>query len=110
MKSLLISLAAGAALLAGSAMAQQPASGEPAVGAAAPATHMDMSKMTDAQMHEHCREVMGHKMDGRVPHDHSVDKMGHGPPAARPLSEAEMKKMHDRCAAMMAKQPAPKPQ
>jgi hypothetical protein len=108
-KSFLIGLVAGASLLAGAATAQQPAGAGPATGAA-PATHMDMSKMSDAQMHEHCRQVMGRKMDGRTPHDHSVDKLGHGPPPARPLSEAEMKKMHDRCAAIMAKEPAPKPQ
>jgi hypothetical protein len=106
MKSFLLSIAAAAALLATPALAQEHA--PPAKETAAPAKTMDMSKMTDAEMHEHCKAVMGHKMDGRVPHDHSVEKLGHAPPPAKPLSEADMKKMHDRCAAMMAKEPAPK--
>lgn len=103
MKSLLSAFAAVAALLATPAFAQAPAATE------APAKQMDMSKMTDAELHEHCKAMMGHKMEGRVPHDHSVDKLGHVPPPATPPSEAEMKKMHDRCAAIMAKESAPKP-
>jgi len=108
MKSFLISLAAGAALLAGPALAQQHIGHDQATETT-PAKEMDMSKMSDAQMHEHCKEVMGHKMDGRVPHDHSVEKLGHAPPPAKPLSEADMKKMHDKCTARMASEPAAKP-
>ena len=106
MKSFVICLSATAALLAAPVFAQAPE--HHAAEAAAPAKLMDMSKMTDAQMHEHCKAAMGRKMDGKVPHDHSVEKLGHAPPPAQPLSEAEMKKMHDKCAAMMAKDPAPK--
>ena len=107
MKSLVTCLAATAALLSTPAFAQAPAENHPATGTTA-AGQMDMSKMTDAEMHEHCKVVMGHKMDGRTPHDHSVDKLGNVTPPARPLSEADMKKMHDKCAARMAKESAPK--
>ena len=105
MKHLMILAAAGAALLAGSAMAQGSAAPTPAP----PSHDMHMSNMSDAEMHAHCKEVMGHKMDGRAPHSHSTDKMGHTPPAAIPPSEGEMKAMHDRCAAMMAQEPTAKP-
>ena len=30
-----------------------------------------------AELHAHCKVLMGHKMDGRVPHDHSVEKHIH---------------------------------
>jgi hypothetical protein len=70
---------------------------------------MDMASMTPAQMHEHCQAMMGQKMKGRTPHDHSVEKLGHAPPPPTPPSEAEMKRMHDKCAAMMAEKTEPKP-
>ena len=108
MKTLLLSLTAAAALLAAPAIAQDHADHHPATETAAPAKEMDMSAMTDAEMHAHCKAMMGRKMEGRVPHDHSVDKLGHVPPPATPPSEAEMKQMHDRCAAMMAKETPPK--
>jgi len=53
--------------------------------------------------------VMGRKMDPVVTHDHGAMK---GAPTAaphrKPLSEAQMAKMHKACAAKMAKEPAPK--
>jgi hypothetical protein len=55
-----------------------------------------------AELHAHCKSLMGRKMEGRVAHDHSVDKLGHTPPAAKPLSAAEMKAQHDKCTAVMA--------
>ncbi len=52
--------------------------------------------------HEDCKTVMGRKMDDKGMHNHSADK---GAPVAgptKPLSKAEMEKMHARCAAKMA--------
>jgi hypothetical protein len=96
MKRLIMSLAASVALLAAPALAadQKASAG---AGSTKP-----MAEMTDAELHAHCTALMGHKMDGRVPHDHSVDKLGHTPPPAKPLSAAEMKAQHDKCTAVMA--------
>ena len=99
MKSLILSLAASAALFAAPALAQDHADHHPATEAAAPKA---MADMTDAELHAHCKALMAHKMDGRVPHDHNVDKSGHAPPPAKPLSEAEMKARHEKCSAIMA--------
>src|SRR5688500_1820417 len=78
-KSLTLGLAASVPLLAAAAMAaDQKAS---AAGSTKP-----MAEMSDAELHTHCKGLMGHKMDGRVPHDHSVEKLGHAPPPAKPLS------------------------
>jgi len=103
MKNLMLSFAAAAALLAAPAIAQEHADHHPdaAAGAAAPA-------MTDAEMHAHCKAVIGAKMQGKAEHNHSADK---GAPVAgktTPPSEAEMKKMHEKCAAMMDEEKAPK--
>jgi hypothetical protein len=95
MKSLVLSLVASVALLAAPALAaDQKAS---AAGSTKP-----MTEMTDAELHAHCKALMGHKMDGRVPHDHNADKLGHTPPPARPLSATAMKAQHDKCTAVMA--------
>lgn len=51
--------------------------------------------------HEECKSVMGRKMDGRVMHDHSADKGAPKPAVRKPLSKAEMDKMHGKCAARM---------
>ena len=102
MTRILLSLAAAASLLAAPALAQQHADHHPAAPAAASAPK-SMDKMTDAELHAHCKALMGRKMDGRVPHDHSVEKLGHAPPPAKPLSAAEMKAQHDKCTAIMAK-------
>ena len=103
MRSLILSVAASVALLAAPALAQQHADHHPAAPAAAAAAPKSMDKMTDAELHAHCKALMGRKMDGRVPHDHSVEKLGHAPPPAKPLSAAEMKAQHDKCTAIMAK-------
>jgi hypothetical protein len=107
MRTLILTLATAAALIAAPALAQTPSTS--AAGAAPPAKTMDMASMTPAQMHEHCQAMMGQKMKGRTPHDHSVEKLGHAPPPPTPPSEAEMKRMHDKCAAMMAEKTEPKP-
>ena len=70
MKSLILGLAASVALLAAPALAHDP---KAAVDAASP---KPMAEMTDTELHAHCKGLMGHKMDGRVPHDHSVEKLG----------------------------------
>lgn len=55
--------------------------------------------------HEECKSVMGHKMDGRVTHDHASMKGTPGVVKKAPLSKAEMDKMHGKCAAKMAAAP-----
>ena len=100
MKSLILSLAASVALLAAPALAQDHAAHHPSTEAATP---KPMAEMSDAELHAHCKALMGRKMDGKVPHDHNTDKLGHVPPPAKPLSAAEMKAQHDKCTAIMAK-------
>ena len=95
MRSLILSLTASLALLAVPALAADQNASD--AGSTKP-----MAEMTDAELHAHCKALMGHKMDGRVPHDHSVDKLGHAPPPAKPLSATEMKAQHDKCMAIMA--------
>ena len=96
MKSLILSLVASVALLATPALAKEPKAPAEA------ASTKPMAEMNDAELHAHCKAVMGHKMDGRIPHDHSAEKLGHAPPPAKPLSAAEMKAQHDKCTAIMA--------
>ncbi len=62
---------------------------------------MDMSKLTPEEMHKHCSTMMGAKMQGAPKHDHSADKLGHASAMKKP-TEAEMKAMHEKCAAVMA--------
>ena len=97
MKSLILSFAASVTLFAAPALAHDP---KAAVDAA---STKPMSEMTGAELHAHCKGLMGHKMDGRVPHDHSVEKLGHTPAQAKPLLAAEMQAQHDKCTAIMAK-------
>ena len=103
MKNLLLSLAAAAAaLLAAPAIAQDHAAHHPATETAASAKTVDMAAMTAAEMHAHCKAEMGGKMMGKAAHNHGADK---GAPVAgkmTPPSAAEMAKMHETCAAMMA--------
>ena len=96
MKSLILSLAATVALFAAPALAHDP---KTTVDAAAT---KPMAEMTDTELHAHCKGLMGHKMDAHVAHDHSVEKLGHAPPLAKPLSAAEMQAQHDKCTAIMA--------
>jgi hypothetical protein len=73
---------------------------------AASSASMDMSKMTPEEMHKHCAMLMGGKMQGAPKHDHSADKLGHAPATKKP-TEAEMKAMHEKCAAIMAETKKP---
>ena len=98
----ILALAATAALCAAPAVAQV-VSKAPAKDAGAAAS-MDMSKMTPEQMHAHCAMMMGGKMQGAPKHDHNSDKLGHAPGTKKP-SDAEMKAMHEKCAAVMSKKP-----
>ena len=71
----------------------------------------DTKPSQTAPTHEECRSIMGAKMDGKAAHEHSADKTGaiYGGPRKRPLSEAEMRRMHEACAKKMAKsEPAKK--
>lgn len=93
-----------AAILCVAALASTPALAQPdhtAHHGKDAAKPMDMSKMTPEEMHNHCSTTMGGKMQGAPKHDHSADKLGHAPATKKP-TEAEMKAMHEKCAAMMA--------
>jgi hypothetical protein len=91
---ILISILASAALLtAGSALAQQKPTPAPSPQASTDA----------APTHEMCKAVMGSKMDAKQPHDHGRDKTGAPTfPNGKPLTKAEMEKMHKQCAAKLA--------
>lgn len=96
MHRMLIIFAISAAFGAGPAFAQSDHSAHhpPAKAAEADA----------APTHEMCKSVMGRKMDGKPAHDHGRDKTGvPTSPTAKPLSAAEMEKMHKTCAEMMRK-------
>lgn len=60
--------------------------------------------------HEMCKSVIGRQMDGKPAHDHGRDKTGAAtsPPHGKPLTAAEMEKMHKACAERMqaAEEPA----
>lgn len=93
MRTLFLSVAALALAGAGQSFAQPEHAAHAAV---APAS--DSAEPT----HEMCKSVMGRKMDGMQMHNHSSEK---GAPMAgktKPLTKAEMEKMHAKCAAKMA--------
>ncbi len=98
---IVLSLLAVAALCATPAFAQDHKDHSPSG-----ASSMDMSKMTPEEMHKHCSSMMGAKMKGAPKHDHSADKLGHVPATKKP-TEAEMKAMHEKCAAVMAQAKKP---
>jgi hypothetical protein len=105
MKTFLIALTAAAALGAAPALAQDHAEHH-ATAATTTATApkaMDMANMTPEELHKHCSMMMGGKMAGKPKHDHAADKLGHAP-ATTPPTEAEMKAMHEKCAAVMSEQ------
>lgn len=106
MRTLLMAAASAALLMAAPALAQDPHHpADPAAATPAPAA----APLTDAQMHDMCKAVMGNQMDARTaPHDHGRDKTGAPTwPGGKPLTKAEMKAMHKKCAAMMASADAP---
>lgn len=94
MRAICITLAALALAGAGPSFAQAEHAEHHAATAADPAN----------PTHEQCKAVMGHKMDPVATHDHAAMK---GAPTAnphlKPLSDADMEKMHAACAAKMAK-------
>jgi hypothetical protein len=96
MKTLILSLAASVALLAAPALAADQKASDAA------ASTKPMSEMTDAEMHAHCKALMGHKMEGTPVHDHASMKGTPGVAKTKPLSAAEMKAQHDKCMAIMA--------
>ena len=94
--TLLIAITAAAALVAGPGLAQG------VTPAATPVAH-SMEGMDPAAMHEMCKTEMGRKMKPKIVHEHSREKGGMAMwPNGKPLTKAEMAKMHERCAAMMA--------
>lgn len=96
MRTLLFAAAVMSLVAAGQSLAQ-PGHGEHAV---APSAAADPDPALPS--HEHCKAMMGTKMDHRAMHEHGAEK---GAPMAghmKPMSEAEMKKMQARCAARMA--------
>jgi hypothetical protein len=103
MRTLLMAAASAALLMAAPALAQDPH--HPADPAATPAA---AAPLTDAQMHDMCKAVMGDQMAPKAPHDHGRDKTGAATwPGGKPLTKAEMEAMHNKCAAMMAPASAP---
>lgn len=96
MKSLVLSLAASLTLLAAPALAADQKASDAA-------STKPMSEMTDAELHAHCKGLMGHKMDGTAMHDHASMKGTPGVSKTKPLSAAEMKAQHEKCEAIMAK-------
>lgn len=96
-----------AALLVAAPAVAQPA--EPGHEGHHPAAAAAKPTAAQADMHDKCKAMMGHKMDAKHPHEHSADKQGISTHAkgVKPTA-AEMAKMHEHCAAMMAKAPAKK--
>jgi hypothetical protein len=97
MRTLFIAIAALGLATAGQSYAQ-PAHSEHKAAADATVSVKDPANPT----HEECKSVMGRKMDGRVMHDHASMKGTPGVTTKKPLSKAEMDKMHGKCAAKMA--------
>jgi len=104
MKTILAAVAA-LALSTVPAMAQDDHKAHHPEGAGG-ATMADMSKMSPEELHKHCSMMMGGKMQGTPKHDHSADKLGHAPATKKP-TEAEMKAMHEKCAAVMGQPKKP---
>jgi len=96
---IILAAAAAIALSGAPALAQERHDDHHPDGASS--APMDMSKMTAEEMHRHCAAMMGGEMQGRPNHNHTSDKLGHAP-THKPPSEAEMKAMHEKCAAMMS--------
>lgn len=105
MRTLLMAAASAALLMAAPALAQDPHHpADPAAATPPPAA----TTLTDAEMHDMCKAVMGDQMAPRAVHDHGRDKTGAPTwPGGKPLSKAEMEAMHKKCAAMMAPASAP---
>lgn len=104
--SVLVALAAAAALVGGAGFAQEghddhhPApDAKPAAAAPAPG---GMEGMSQADMHKMCMGMMGKDMAPKAVHEHSREKSGMAMwPNGKPLSKKEMAAMHEKCAARM---------
>ena len=95
--------ASAALLMTVPALAQEPH--HPADPAATPAS---AAALTDAEMHDMCKAVMGDQMDPKAVHDHGRDKTGAPTwPGGKPLIKDEMAATHKKCAAMVAPASAP---
>ncbi|MCI3132768.1 hypothetical protein [Phenylobacterium aquaticum] len=116
--SILIALAAAAALVAGPGFAQEDHSAhhpapdaKPAAATPAPG---GMEGMSQADMHKMCMGMMGKDMAPKAVHEHSREKSGIAMwPNGKPLSKDEMAAMHKKCSGMMEGEhamptPAPK--
>lgn len=103
MRMLILALSAVGALSASQAIGQEHDHAEHAVAAPPPAA---AQPQTEAEQHEQCKAVMGARMQPRERHDHTRDKTGHYTPP-RPVSDAEMAKLHRQCADLMAKSATP---
>lgn len=100
MRTLFVAIATLGLAVAGQSYAQAQHTDDKAA-AAATVSVKDAANPT----HDECKSVMGHKMDGRVMHDHASMKGTPGVVRKVPLSKAEMDKMHGKCAAKMAAAP-----
>ena len=96
MRTLFVAIAALGLAAAGQAYAQPEHAGHKAA-AEETVSVKDPANPT----HEECESVMGRKMDGHVMHDHASMKGTPGVAVKKPLSKAEMEKMHGKCAAKM---------
>ena len=104
MKTLLTILAAAAALVATPALAQDHAAHhQHPEGAAKPA---DVGSTPPAKMHEHCAAPIAGAAQGTPQHAHPAGK-SHGEHTMKGSHDAEMKAMHDKCAAARHKAHAP---
>ena len=94
MRTLFIAVAALSLATAGQSLAQQGHDDHHAT----PAPAADPANPS----HEDCKAVMGRKMDDKALHNHGADKGAPVVGRTQSLSEAEMAKMHEKCAAKMA--------
>ena len=112
--TILVALAAAAALVAGPGFAQpEHDAHHPAADAKPPAAAPaagGMEGMNQADMHKMCMGMMGKDMAPKAVHEHSREKSGMAMwPNGKPLSKKEMAAMHDKCAAMMKDEHAAAP-
>ena len=96
MQKLFVAIAIIGLAAAGQTYAQQ-GHADHAAAAEETVTVKDVANPTN----EECKSVMGRKMEGRVMHDHASVKGMPGVEVKKPLSKAEMDKMHSKCAAKM---------
>ncbi|HEY8617131.1 hypothetical protein [Phenylobacterium sp.] len=99
----LLAAAAALALVSAPAFAQDGHAHHHTTSKAAADSGLDMSKMTPEQMRKHCADLADGKTQGQQAHHHhhqAAPASDAAPAAAKP-GEAEMKAMHEACAAAM---------